>query len=507
MKNPTITIEQIGSPIRRHRRQRQTLIGLGLNRIGRIVQVPDTPQTHGMIAKVSHLVRIKQPKPNDIKSLSRMRFEALAGYIRNPGTTLFIEELEWHSTTDERVIGLLVRDRVDHDYGRIILGRDERLRFRAINVETGLATPDIARESLFAQMKKEHAKPDEEFHQGDAPGSPADFFTPVVDQEKLSPTFKVLTTEPRYSPARELIGSMMRFHEDADGNFVEQFQTTAFDARLWELYLFATFTELGYASDPGVAVPDFILSSPFGSFGVEATTVNPGAAFNLPESKKELLAYMENYIPIRLARSLRSKLERAKPYWEVPEMEGKPFLIALQDFHSPGSMRMIISAMTEYAFGVRHSITEGNRQIEWIKEHVWNDLREISGFFHFEKAENVSAIIINPQGTLPKFNRMGYIAEFGDRCVRMVRTGFRCNDANPDNPMPTPFVHRVHETGYAETWVEGMVVLHNPNALIALDPELIPGARHEFLQEDGRIMSIVPDFHPLFSQTAIIAAK
>ena len=152
---------------------------------------------------------------------------------------------------------------------------------------------------------------------------------------------------------------------------------------------------------------------------------------------------------------------------------------------------MIISAMTEYAFGVRHSITEGNRQIEWIKEHVWNDLREISGFFDFEKAEN----------------RMGYIAEFGDRRVRMVRTGFRCNDANPDNPMPTPFVHRVHETGYAETWVEGMVVLHNPNALIALDPELIPGARHEFLQEDGRIMSIVPDFHPLFSQTAIIAAK
>ena len=171
MKNPTITIEQIGSPIRRHRRQRQTLIGLGLNRIGRIVQVPDTPQTRGMIAKVSHLVRIKLPKPNDIKSLSRMRFEALAGYIRNPGTILFIEELEWHSTTDERVIGLLVRDRVDHDYGRIILGRDERLRFRAINVETGLATPDIARESLFAQMKKEHGKPDEEFHQGDAPGS------------------------------------------------------------------------------------------------------------------------------------------------------------------------------------------------------------------------------------------------------------------------------------------------------------------------------------------------
>jgi len=40
---------------------------------------------------------------------------------------------------------------------------------------------------------------------------------------------------------------MMRFYEDTDGNFVEQFQTTAFDACIWELYLFATFTELGYS--------------------------------------------------------------------------------------------------------------------------------------------------------------------------------------------------------------------------------------------------------------------
>jgi large subunit ribosomal protein L30 len=54
----TIRIEQTGSPIRRHHTQRQTLVGLGLNRIGRVVQVPDTPATRGMIAKVAHLVRV-----------------------------------------------------------------------------------------------------------------------------------------------------------------------------------------------------------------------------------------------------------------------------------------------------------------------------------------------------------------------------------------------------------------------------------------------------------------
>ena len=54
----TIKIEQTGSPIRRHHSQRETLIGLGLNRIGRVVDLPDTPATRGMIGKVKHLVRV-----------------------------------------------------------------------------------------------------------------------------------------------------------------------------------------------------------------------------------------------------------------------------------------------------------------------------------------------------------------------------------------------------------------------------------------------------------------
>jgi large subunit ribosomal protein L30 len=53
-----IKIQQIGSPIRRHHSQRETLIGLKLNRIGRTAEVPDTPQTRGMIAKIQHLLRV-----------------------------------------------------------------------------------------------------------------------------------------------------------------------------------------------------------------------------------------------------------------------------------------------------------------------------------------------------------------------------------------------------------------------------------------------------------------
>ena len=54
----TIKVQQTGSPIRRKVDQRLTLIGLGLNRIGRVAEVPDTASTRGMIAKVKHLVRV-----------------------------------------------------------------------------------------------------------------------------------------------------------------------------------------------------------------------------------------------------------------------------------------------------------------------------------------------------------------------------------------------------------------------------------------------------------------
>jgi large subunit ribosomal protein L30 len=61
-ESKTITVEQVASPTRRHFAQRQTLIGLGLNKIGRVKQLPDTPMTRGMITKVRHLVRVVEEK-------------------------------------------------------------------------------------------------------------------------------------------------------------------------------------------------------------------------------------------------------------------------------------------------------------------------------------------------------------------------------------------------------------------------------------------------------------
>ena len=80
----------------------------------------------------------------------------------------------------------------------------------------------------------------------DERGRPIDFFTPLKPEASLNPDFVGLSTLEGYSPARQVIEPRMRWHEDPDGNFVEQFQTTGFDARMWELYLFATLAEAGY---------------------------------------------------------------------------------------------------------------------------------------------------------------------------------------------------------------------------------------------------------------------
>ncbi len=54
----TVTVEQIGSPIRRPKNQRATLIGLGLNKMHRSRTLKDTPEVRGMIRSVQHLVRV-----------------------------------------------------------------------------------------------------------------------------------------------------------------------------------------------------------------------------------------------------------------------------------------------------------------------------------------------------------------------------------------------------------------------------------------------------------------
>ena len=407
-----------------------------------------------------------------MNAISRARFDALAGYSRSPQHVLSSGELGWYEEGGERVLGTLIRDLPDDDFSSVVLARDRRGRFRAVWVDEFKPKIEQARDELGALLTTWAGKLDEEYWQGDEAGASLSLIVPVVPEDLLHPAFRSLISGDGYSPARELIAAMQFYYEDADGNFVEQFQTTGFDARIWELYLFATLTEMGYAIVRQHPAPDFHCVGLAAEFFVEATTVNPSMKGGVvveptpPDDPEEHRLYLQEYMPIKYGSALYSKLQ--KEYWKLPHLQGHPIVFAIQDFHAPGSMAWTGTPLIEYLFGLRHTWrhADGRLVIEagTIDKHSWQGKEIPSGFFHLPGAENISAVIANPHGTITKFNRMGYLAAFGSRSVTMLRAG-TCYSHDPNSAEPKKFAFRVDDPAYSETWCEGMSVFYNPNAL------------------------------------------
>ncbi len=412
---------------------------------------------------------------------------------------LAARELGWFEGADEKVLGVLVLDLQDNDYAYYVLGRDAKSRFRAVGIDCSIQTAEEAYARLETKLAEYAQMPPAKFHQGDEFGKPLDFFKPVVEAEKQHPNFRALISGRGNSPALGLLTEMMHYFEDADGNFVQQFQSTGFDARLWELYLYALFIELGYGFNRKHAAPDFHCQGVLGEFFLEATTVNPSAvAPALNDSTQQ--AYFDHYVPIKFGSVLSTK--REKRYWELPHVRGYPLVFAVQDFHAPRSMIWSSSALVEYLYGIRQKSSDGSAEIisEPVETYLWEGKEIPSGFFLQPDTENISAVLANPSGTLSKFNRIGFLAGFGNRDIRMTRKGI----CYRDTLTPQEFVDEVHSPDYHETWCEGLSVYHNPRANQPLSADAIPGAAHHS-SRDGRILSELPPFHPVVSITCIVA--
>lgn len=351
--------------------------------------------------------------------ISKLRFDSLAGYSRTPFLRLAVHELGWFEEADEKVLGMLALDLPDEDYDCFVLGRDRKGCFRAVWVDSSIPSAEEAYGRLETKLAEYARMLPEEFYQDDEVGRPLDFFTPVVRAENLNPRLRVLLSSRGASSARGLLAEMMHYFEDVDGNFVQQFQTAGFDARVWELYLYALLTEMGYAFNDEHTAPDFHCIGLLGEFFVEATTVNPSD--RLPEAgESPTREYFEHVIPMRFGSALFSKLKKThkgRRYWELQHAAGHPFTIAIQDFHAPGAMSWSSSALAEYLYGIRQTErTNADGSIEIISEQVdsyrWGGKEVPAGFFRQLETENISAVLANPEGTFSKFNRMGYTGRF-----------------------------------------------------------------------------------------------
>ena len=332
-----------------------------------------------------------------------------------------------------------------------------------------------------------------------------DLFELEVPRERLHPSFRLVLDSPGYEPSRVMMQRVYDRMGDRDGNFRQQLQTEGFDARVWELYLYAALSDAGYDIDASHAVPDFILSRESLRWALEATTANPrpGDPRHLPQDPEELLAYLADELPIRLGSPLYSKL--TKDYPSLPRIAGLPFVIALECFVTEDAVYLSEDVISTYVYGVRtRGVTHPDGRLEVITEtvdeHRVGDKVIPSGFFRQDGAEVISAVLFANSGTIGKFGRMAFQEGIRGRVLKMWRRGARYVH-DPNASEPAPFAYEVGSR--FEPWGEGLVMLHNPNAALPLDDDVLPDAAHYRL-EDGRITTVAPPFHAFISQTVTV---
>jgi len=171
--------------------------------------------------------------PSSVQPISKLRFDAIAGYVRRLGAYIVGEELAWYEHPSG-ILGTLIRDVTDDDFGGLIMGRDQNGVFRCVDITPFSVSLDLATNRLKAEMESWSKRPRSDFAQGDETGRALNVFLPIVTAHKLDPAFIQLAAHEQFSPARSLIEAMMPYFADVDGNFIEQFQSTAFEVRRLE---------------------------------------------------------------------------------------------------------------------------------------------------------------------------------------------------------------------------------------------------------------------------------
>ena len=458
------------------------------------------------------------------KPLTYARFNHYALGTRFSMARVMAEELSWWADKDERLIGLVFRDTTDDDYGWIMLARDRVGRFRSVKLEVSLRSEAYAtvglRDAIAYSIKHDNIA--ELGSQGDEPNEPFDVLRvpPGTDPEKLHPYFRELYERPGREPARAVVREIGPWLAPSDPHFVEEFQFRQFDQRLWELYLWAVFRELGFDVKQ-LDAPDFLCRAPGIEFAVEATTVAPSQAGPLaahpnPKTNEEMKAFLADYMPIKYGSSLMSKVNKVdaqgKHYWEREETAGKPFVIAIADFHKraeidqPGSMTFTHSALWPYLYGqrVEWEMVDGELSVRAVKNqsHSFGEKNIPSGFFDQPGTENVSAVLFSNAGTIAKFDRMGVVAGFSAKDHRYQRIGYRLNP-DPNATQGIPFSEDVADPSYVEGWSDELQIFHNPNARIPLSHAWLTGLA-QFYFSEGNQYSLIPDHHVWSSMTMLI---
>ncbi|WP_111309764.1 hypothetical protein [Confluentibacter sediminis] len=442
-----------------------------------------------------------------VKEINKNRFNIYMLFTRHPFINLIAKEIGYYSNENNSILSVLLFDNYDKDYNYVLMARDENKQFRAFEVKHSFKTKEEAISALTNSIKWHTSQNVNVVEQG-AFKKGLELFKIVVGQEKLHPYFVRLNNDKGLKASKNAIIEISNHLDDIDGNFIEQFQSlNGFDARIWEIYLFASLIESHFEIIRDYNSPDFLVKKDNIEIGIEAVIVNrknnpPKYLFHDDSiiTSSEIKEKLENETPLRFGSALFSKL--SKEYWKLEHLKNKPLVFAIADFHDNASMTWSFSALVEYLYGKKDILTidkNGEEKVETIivEDYVKETGAKIpSGFFLQENAENVSGILFSSTGTLGKFTRMGIEAGFREKGQVVIRVGDKY-DPNPNSFRPTSFMYTVDENGN-ETWSQGLNLFHNPNAKFPIDMKLFPNIAHH-KQEGDELISRIPEFHPYSS--------
>lgn len=312
-----------------------------------------------------------------------------------------------------------------------------------------------------------------------------------------APEFDLLAGNLSHLPALMAVGECYLALPKPDANFVTDLQTDNFASRLFELYLVACFREQGLAVRQDHVSPDFQIEKDGAECWIEAVTANSdtpraGGIGNWVHAPKDRNERLTGEPAERFAKTLRGKLQRN--YHEMDHVKGRPFAIAIADFHESGSMVWSREALPTYLYGLRADVEGEGVNRRAIGTSITNLTGKHSipaGLFRDPAFAHLSAVIFSNAGTLAKFNRMGYLAGWRPPGLEMIRRGI-LYDRTPGALEPIDFELQVGSPEYqalwpwGEAWCQELEVFHNPQAAHPIPFDLIPGASHWF-ERDGAV--------------------
>lgn len=428
--------------------------------------------------------------------ISKKLFDIYILFTREPYVISFTEELEYYSCGNGRLLGFISFDLIDKDYSTCILSRDKSKQYRAERVEVSFSCIEDAREWIDNSMGENtiisHDNNYEFF----------DIFADLNHKNNLHPNFIHLRDHFSLEAAKTVLSEISYHYKDIDGNFIEQFQSkNGFDARVWELYLFCFFREQYFSFKRANEAPDYIVEKLTDKIAVEAVIVSRKTSDKdkyIPKTQEQINEKLKNDMPLLFGSALFDKSK--KKYWEKEHVKGLPFVLAIADFHDTMSMTWSYSALIEYLYGhtYTHSFDkDGKILIEAKKANNYkkpNGTEVPSGFFLNKENENISAVLFSSCATISKFNRLGKQVGFGSKRSKLIRTG-QFHDHRPNADKPNLITYEVGPDS-AETWSEGVVIYHNPNAKNRLSPDFFEETVAQCHYENGKIFSFIPEIFP-----------